>query len=387
MLGRLIRSLRSAGGQAAPAAADKSFVAFVTTVPEPRFVAPGERPYSALASTRLRVLIPAAGLARQVPVALVPLEMFLADPTLASLGAAHAIVLGKIPTDAVLRRERELRAMLELLRTRAQAVPVFADLSDDYAAMAATLGAPFLAEYQRGLAECCTLTVPCAALAERLGTGRRGAIHVVEDPWESPHGNPPRAPRGAPLQLCWFGNIAPNTLPPVEASLRRIAARLDGAAATLAFVAAANRRELGEALGARLRAAYPAFAFRFVEWSRETTWHALEQCDLVLLPQDHASAWGRVKSHNRLVEAIRAGRFAVASPIPSYLELAEFAWTGEDLAEGVAWATAHPDEAAARVARGQALIATRFSPEAVAEKWAALLGVAARRVSAGAPRP
>jgi len=317
----------------------------------------------------------------------VPLEAFLADPTLASLGAARAIVLGKIPTDAVVRRERELRALLALLGARTLPVPVFADFSDDYAAMAAALGAPFLAEYQRGLAACCTLTVPCAALAERLGTERRGAIHVVEDPWESQRGNPPRAPRGAPLEMCWFGNIAPKTLPPVEAALRRIAARLDGAAATLAFVAAGNRRELAEALGARLRAAHPSFALRFLEWSRETTWHALERCDLVLLPQDHASEWGRVKSHNRLVEAIRAGRFAVASPIPSYLELAEFAWTGEDLAEGVAWALAHPDEAAARVARGQAQIAGRFSPEAVAAKWAAVLGVAARPVSAGAGRP
>jgi glycosyltransferase involved in cell wall biosynthesis len=385
VLGRLIQLLRRAGGPTARAAADKSFVAFVTTVPEPRFLAPGERPYSALAS--LRVLIPAAELARRVPVALIPLEAFLADPTLASLGAARAIVLGKIPTDAVVRRERELRAMLELLRTRPLAVPVFADLSDDYAAMAVTLGQPFLADYQRGLAACCALTVPCQALAERLAAGCRGAIHVLEDPWESPHGNPPRAPRSAPLEMCWFGNIAPATLPPVEAALRRIAERLRGTAATLAFVAGANRRELAEALGERLRALHPAFGFRFVQWSREATWHALEQCDLVLLPQDHASEWGRVKSHNRLVEAIRAGRLALASPIPSYLELAEFAWIGEDLAEGVAWALAHPDEAARRVARGQAAIETRFSPEAVGAKWAALLGVAARPVSAGATRP
>jgi len=37
------------------------------------------------------------------------------------------------------------------------------------------------------------------------------------------------------------------------------------------------------------------FSLRFVPWSLEATNHELEQSDLVVLPQDADSDWGRVK--------------------------------------------------------------------------------------------
>lgn len=95
----------------------------------------------------------------------------------------------------------------------------------------------------------------------------------------------------------------------------------------------------------------------------------------MLLPQAD-DAWGRVKSHNRLVESIRSGRFALASPIPSYVELQDFAWVGADLAEGLDWALGQPQDAAARLAAGQSAIESRFSPAVVGARWRAALGLA-----------
>jgi glycosyltransferase involved in cell wall biosynthesis len=130
-----------------------------------------------------------------------------------------------------------------------------------------------------------------------------------------------------------------------------------------------------QALAEALALERPAAGLRLREWSPEATWQAIGDCDLVVLPQDHRSPWGVVKSHNRLVEAIRGGRVAVASPIPSYRELADYAWVGEDLGEGVAWALANPREAVARVARGQDYIQQRFAPELIGRKWLQVLGV------------
>jgi glycosyltransferase involved in cell wall biosynthesis len=101
----------------------------------------------------------------------------------------------------------------------------------------------------------------------------------------------------------------------------------------------------------------------------------LAAADIVLLPQETDTEWGRAKSHNRAVETLRAGRFAVASPIPAYLELAEFFWVGEDIAAGVNWALDHPGEAEARITDGQKYVAQRFAPDAIARRWIAALGI------------
>jgi hypothetical protein len=125
----------------------------------------------------------------------------------------------------------------------------------------------------------------------------------------------------------------------------------------------------------RLRARHPNLELRFIPWSLGSTEAALERSDFVLLPQEHRTDWGKVKSHNRMVSVIRAGRLAIASPIPAYRELADYAWVGDDLGQGLRWAIGHPDEARQRVTEGQRYIETRFAPQAIGDKWAAALGI------------
>jgi hypothetical protein len=140
-------------------------------------------------------------------------------------------------------------------------------------------------------------------------------------------------------------------------------------------VAQAAQGSAVESMGSALSEAAPHFTLRHTPWSLSSVTSALKRADLVLLPQDHQSDWGRVKSHNRLVETIRAGRFAIASAIPSYLELSSYAWVGNDLASGVEWALRHRDEALLRIARGQDYVADRFAPARIASHWAQVLGV------------
>jgi hypothetical protein len=69
------------------------------------------------------------------------------------------------------------------------------------------------------------------------------------------------------------------------------------------------------------------------------------------------------------MEILRAGRFAVAHAIPSYLEFSPHAWIGEDIIGGIKWAIAHPIEVRARIRAGQDYVENNFSPQALGRQW------------------
>jgi hypothetical protein len=376
MLKRLLHSvlaIRPDTRLAPPPAAAKRPVAFITRAAEAAWVDPEGRYDAKLASMRLRVIAPARALARHAPVVLVPLERALRDPSLSEYGSPGTIVIGKLATADVVRCADQLTALTEWLQARPADVRVFADLSDNYAAYGGETGHPFPAEYQRRLGAACPFIVPCAGLAEELAPWAGHGVHVVEDAWESPRTNAPQFAPGARLRLLWFGNAGVMTFGHLRAALAELVQGLADLPLHFTMVAAEQRAELASELAEVLRRAHADLEFRFVPWSLEATWQAIDECDVVALPRDTEGSWSRGKSHNRLVEAIRGGRFAVASPIASYRELDAYAWVDGDLAGGVRWALANPSQAEARIRGGQAAIAARFSPEAVGARWKALL--------------
>jgi len=352
------------------------WVAFIAEFDQLRRVAPGQRLYSRLGSTRLRVLIPAEELARLLPVCVVPLARVVGALRPDGLGSPCAIVLGKLAARKVAAMTRELDRWLDWIAARARTTPIFADLSDDYAAHAPAFREPFLAEYQHRLAETCTLVVPCEALREALAPRARRGIVVIEDPYESIAAQPVRVARSTPLRLCWFGNLGELNVGLLARELRAVALDEAGQAMHFQLVADESSRQLVGQVARAVVEVNPRCTVTFTPWSLAATRAGIDASDFVLLPQDYESAWGRVKSHNRLVEAIRGGRLAVASPIPAYQELSQYAWVGGSLAAGLRWARDHPEEAVQRVEAGQAYVEARFSPRVVGQKWAHALGVA-----------
>jgi glycosyltransferase involved in cell wall biosynthesis len=351
------------------------FVAFVGVLDARRPVRLEDEIYSGLASTRLRVIIPARELARRIPVWLVPFAEFTERPRLEHLGRPHAIVIGKLSTAYVVAKERELRQLIDKLRRGESQGRLFADLCDDYAAFAKDLGKPFVADYQRGLGRACEIIVPTAALASAVRSDARRGLHVIEDPCEGAAAGPVRVWSSGTVRLAWFGWISEVNLALIERALQEMAAAFADRPVLVELVAQPAAREAVLAIAARLGNAHPRFSASFTPWSLAATDAAIERADFVWLPQEHKSAWGRVKSHNRLVSAIRGGRLAIASPIPAYEELSAYAWVGEPLAEGLRWALAKPQEAMQRVLDGQRYVAQRFSPETIGRRWAEVLGL------------
>jgi hypothetical protein len=305
----------------------------------------------------------------------VPADYLAVDPALADLGELRAAVIAKLPVSFFTSQNERSEALLSWAENASRRSRVLVDFSDDLAAAAAMYSEPRLREVQKRLLHACAATVPAAALRESLLEDARHGVTVIEDPYESSTAATPRFAPAATLRLAWFGVFGEPLRPYIETQFAAIARRLAPRAVELAFVTSAHAAPLVLDMADALSALSPSFRLRHVEWSLDAARRSIEDADIVVLPQDAGSAWGRVKSHNRLVETIRAGRLAVASPIPAYLELAEFAWVGEDLAAGIEWALAHPTVAEGRIVAGQAYVANRFAPERIGALWARALGL------------
>lgn len=104
------------------------------------------------------------------------------------------------------------------------------------------------------------------------------------------------------------------------------------------------------------------------DWTRERQLEGLEKCAAVLLPSGNKPA----RSANRLIEAVRNGRFAICGPLPAYDEFKEWMWVG-DIREGVDWFNAHQNEVKYRITACQDYIRDRFSPAAIGKQWESAL--------------
>ena len=359
---------------------NRRFVAFIADVEQPCFLGKSDRIEAYQASLRLRVWLPAREIMQFAPVCVVPLQHVERDPELAELGEAHAIVVSKFSVHRITSEPARFAALAAWVEKTATNRRVVADFCDDLSAAAIMFGRPEPAEFQRRLIRSCALTVSTAALREKLAPQAVHGAAVIEDPYERETADVPRFAPQHELRLAWFGVFGPPLMPFLQYHFGTIARRLAPRSMQIAFITNHSHAGLAREMGENLRRMNEKCELRFVPWSRAAVAVELARADLVLLPQDAASEWGRVKSHNRLVEALRAGRFAIASPIPSYLELSDYAWIGEPLADGVEWALAHPIDVLAKLHAGQNAVEQRFSPRKIGERWAATLDVFGKKV-------
>ena len=104
------------------------------------------------------------------------------------------------------------------------------------------------------------------------------------------------------------------------------------------------------------------------DWSREAQLKAIHDCGVVVIPTSDKKG----KSANRLIEAVRNGRFVVAGELPAHEEFKQFMWIG-DIREGISWAASHKSECISRVKDCQDYIRDRFSPETIGQMWYATI--------------
>lgn len=191
------------------------------------------------------------------------------------------------------------------------------------------------------------ITVPTEGMQNSVRDNLLRDSVVIEDPYEFEERPPSFAPEdpASPL-LMWYGHV--NNI----RALLNVWPSLAGCRACL-ITDPERVKDL---------------PLPIVPWSLDNMRRGFAIADMVILPVDLSRPRKQNKSTNRMVEAIRQGKFVAASPLPAYQQFGEWMWLG-DIRAGVDWAFSHPDEVVERIARAQDYVRDRFSPETIAEKW------------------
>ena len=324
---------------------------------------------SPIASIRYRALLPALELAKSG----VDSNFVVVPPA----GAATGGALPDCDGDAV-TFSKSFNPVNETLaqHARGRGAHVVFDISDNH------FDTPEYAAHYRamaGLADTVTAATAAMAAAVLQHTGRTAivipdpveALRVAPVPDNSGWGTPRNwlqrrfgnAPAPAPLRLLWFGH--PANLHPLAALAPQLAGVTQYGPVQLRIVTQPG----AAATAACETLARHGIAAEVAPWSLAAMRTAFEWCQLVLIPSDADNPRAKVKSANRLLESLWAGRYVVASPIEAYQDLAEYAWVNRDLARGIVWAMQHPAAVAQQIERAQQHIAAHLTVAAVAAQW------------------
>ena len=199
----------------------------------------------------------------------------------------------------------------------------------------------------------------------RESTGQEAKI--VDDPYDLEEGEAEFRWDEQPIKVLWYGHaVNLNTIPLMAKQL----AQIDCPIEVIALSNAPQPPGKLENVQVLHHAWTPDHMKIFLEW-----------CNFVSIPSDINDPRKITKSHNRVTEGIRSGRFVCAHPLPSYERYRErYAWVGEDISDGIVWADNHPDEALEKIQKGQEYIRRFLSPLAIAEQWEKALGVGPVRI-------
>ena len=324
---------------------------------------------SPIASIRYRALLPALELAKTGTD-----SHFVEVPP---AGLTHDSPLPDIDANAVVF-SKSFNPVNETLaqRARQRGARVVFDISDNH------FDTPEYAAHYRAMAGLADIiTVPTAAMAAAVlqHTGKPAivipdpveALRVAPVPDQSGWGTPRnwlqrvfgKAAPPAPLRLLWFGH--PANLNPLAALAAQLAGVTRHGPVQLRIVTQPGAA--AEAVCATLT--QHGITAEVTPWSLTAMRAALEWCQLVIIPSDADNPRTRVKSANRLLESLWAGRYVVASPIEAYQAFEEYAWVNHDLARGIVWAMQHPAAVTQQIERAQQHVAANLTVAAMATQW------------------
>ena len=102
----------------------------------------------------------------------------------------------------------------------------------------------------------------------------------------------------------------------------------------------------------------------YPQWSSTAFKNAMDMNPIVVIPTGKSMA----KSENRMVEAIRCGRYVCAEYLPAYVPFTSFFDLG-NIPNQIDVVLANPLAAMAKIKDAQGFIRERYSPATVAGKW------------------
>jgi hypothetical protein len=348
---------------------------------------------SNLASNRYRVILPAQGMAGQGH----RIRFTAAGAWTGGASSSDVVIIGKVlPAKSNKADFPHLakRVLDGIAAARAQGKPVIADFNDDH------FDRDDVGPYWRSLASAVSLCVAGSEkMAERLGQLTTRPIRVIEDPVASPlgvarvfrqqgklagWGSALLRSKGAVsrLKLVWYGSEG--NWPAMATWLQAIGPFAKEQRFLVWAVCSVHPKILDTI--ERFNAQFgPDALVELVSWDEATQWSVVADSDVVLIPSDPSDPKKLVKTANRLVDALHAGRHVIASPLPSYLPFESVTTlTGDPLA-ALRDYVARPEEALRKTRDGQSMVRQRHGEQAIVSSWMDALGMAGLAGGADAP--
>jgi hypothetical protein len=336
---------------------------------------------SPLASNRYRAIIPAAQLRSEGhTVVFIPMSSWTSSRAGSASPSPDVCVIGKLlPNNDPQRFERLALQVLDgMAEAATRQITTVADFSDDH------FDNPQVGAYWRALAAHADIcTAGSDMMAQTVQRHSNGLVVTVGDPLASPASQPRIFQRikgmsawvqsllggsrsARRLKLVWYGN---NGNWP---SMQRWADALGDYSATQSLLIWVVTRPNStiENYIQRFNDKYrPAALMELIPWDETTQWSVVEDADIVLVPSDLSAKAKTAKSANRLTDALHAGRYVVASPLPAYEAFKSYVSLTDDPVQAIREYLAQPLQAMEKLSAGQVAARTRHEAVQVATEW------------------
>ena len=217
------------------------------------------------------------------------------------------------------------------------------------------------------------IVTPTIQLAESAKSLLRPEINfsVIEDPWQIAQCKPSRQ-LGEELNLIWFGQNSNAKY--LDKALKLF--KIKGKSAIPCNIKILGSKPTIHLFKTRVKSypeQYPDWIYHFIEWDGhkqpQQLKDALTTSDIALIPSDPSDPSKNGSSHNRLVDAARAGCIVIASPLSSYQELSKIAILGNNFPKMLDHAIRNFNIINNNNLRLRSHLLARFSPSSNQKKW------------------
>lgn len=336
---------------------------------------------STLASNRYRAILPAQQLRRAGhTVVFVPMSSWAKGMAGSDAQPPDVCVIGKLlPNNDPQRFERLALQVLDgTADANTHGITTVADFSDDH------FHNPQVGAYWRALANQASIcTTGSDVLAQAVQSHSNGPVVTVGDPLASPEAKARvfQTTKGVSawaqkllggsksphrLKLVWYGNNG--NWPSMQRWGDTLGDYAAGQPLLIWIVTRANASV--ENYIQRFNEKYqPAALMELIPWDETTQWSVVNDADIVLVPSDLSATAKTAKSANRLTDALNAGRYVIASPIPAYEVFRPYASLTDDPVQAIKDYLAHPEQAMEKLSAGQVAARTRHDVVQVANEW------------------